>query len=50
MPEPPALSVRTTHADDTSTIELAGEIDLHNSTRVNQEFRDLLNRTPLPRR
>lgn len=48
--EPPALSVRTTHTDDASTITLSGEIDLYNSTRVNWEFEDVLARTPLPPR
>jgi anti-anti-sigma factor len=48
--EPPALSVRTSHTEDTSTVTLTGEIDLYNSTRVNWEFQDVLARTPPPQR
>ena len=47
-PEPPDLRVRTTQIGDACTLELAGEIDLFNSTRVNLEFELILSRSPPP--
>src|SRR4051812_10270514 len=49
MREPPAPCVRTVDARDRCIVELAGEIDLSNSTRVNLEFEIIFSRTPPPR-
>jgi anti-anti-sigma factor len=48
LPEPPELTARTTFDGDCATLELAGEIDLSNSTRVNLEFELILSRSPPP--
>jgi anti-anti-sigma factor len=47
-PEPPDLSVRTTHADGVTTVVLDGEIDLYNSITVTLEFELILRRDPAP--
>jgi anti-anti-sigma factor len=48
MQEPPQLTIRATHAGDTSTLTLTGEIDLVSSTRLNRELDTLLDRVPPP--
>ena len=40
--------MRTTRDFDVTIIELAGEIDLYSSTRVNLEFELVLSQQPLP--
>ncbi|HET6548826.1 MAG TPA: STAS domain-containing protein [Solirubrobacter sp.] len=40
------LTVTTTHDGETSTVTIAGEIDLATSTRVNRELDMALDRTP----
>jgi anti-anti-sigma factor len=51
MPQdPPLLNVTITHLGDTSTVRLAGEIDLVTSTRLNRELETLLDRVPPPTR
>jgi anti-anti-sigma factor len=49
-PEPPMLTVTTTHLGDTATVRLEGEIDLVTSTQLNRELDTLLDRLPPPTR
>jgi anti-sigma B factor antagonist len=44
------LTVTTKRDDDTSTVTIAGEIDLATSTRVNRELDMALERVPPPAR
>ncbi len=46
--EPPELTISVRHDGDTSTMVLAGEIDLLTSTRLNRELDALLDRDPAP--
>ncbi len=49
-PDLPSLSVRVTHAGGSTTVTLAGEIDLFSSTRLNRELDALWTRVPPPDR
>jgi anti-sigma B factor antagonist len=46
--EPPELTISTTHAGDTTTVVLEGEIDLATSTQLNRELDAMLDRVPPP--
>jgi hypothetical protein len=46
--EPPEFSLRTTSAGATTTIVLAGEIDLYSAPRADLEFELVLGRQPMP--
>ena len=48
QPEPPSIRVRTTHSGETSTVELAGELDYFTSIGVNRVLEDVLDRVPPP--
>ena len=47
-PVPPELTIRTTHAGETTTVVLEGEIDLATSTQLNRELDGVLDRVPPP--
>ena len=49
-PQPPELTIRTTHAGGTTTLVLEGEIDLLTSTQLNRELDAVLDRVPPPTR
>jgi anti-sigma B factor antagonist len=48
VPDPPDLDVRITDTGDTTTVLVAGEIDLATSTRLNRELDMVLDRVPAP--
>ncbi len=48
VPEPPDLEVLVTDTGDTTTVVIAGEIDLATSTRLNRELDMVLDRVPSP--
>src|SRR3954452_21210207 len=47
-PAPPDLEVRITHAGDSSTVVVVGEIDLATSTGLNRELDAVIDRVPPP--